>query len=215
MPRSGSDGPVMPFLRLWRDALAGERGAAAADALAAAFHAEYGQLCAEHGAEPHRGLRRHLRGNILPQLAAYRVLQRHEGGAAALASARRLHFATLAGVKRQHERAARLPGVFAFYRLLVPWMLRFGHPSAGWDIEWVENSRARIHARVHRCFYQDTLAALGAAELVGVYCAGDDHVFGEARSPRIAWARECTRPGGAPHCDVRYDRPSAGARSSP
>lgn len=199
MPRSPSAG-AMPHAATWRPLLAA--------ALLEAVEAEYGRLRAEHGEVAHAGLRRHLHGNILPQLAAYRVLRQEAPPDAALEAVRRLHFATLAPVKRQHERAARVPGVFAFYRLLVPWMLRFGHPAAGWDIEWVENSRSRIHARVHRCFYQDALAALGAPELIRVYCQGDDHVFGEVRSPRIAWAREHTRPGGAPCCDVRYDRPN-------
>lgn len=204
----------MPHAALWRRLLCEERGEGAAALLVEAFQREYAGLCAEHGEPAHRGLRRHLRGNILPQLAAYRVLRREEE-AAALAAVRRLHFATLDPVKRQHERVAGLPGVFGFYRLLVPWMLRFGHPSAGWTIEWVENSGARIYARVHRCFYQDTLAALGAGELIAIYCAGDDHVFGGARATRIAWAREKTRPGGAPYCDVRYERPRSGGRNTP
>jgi len=196
----------MPFSDLWGRQLASERGAPAAGEMVAAFQGEYERLRAERGAVAHRGLRRHLHGNIFPQLAAYRVLRRTEGAEAALASAQRLHFATLAGLKRRHARAASVPIVFGFYRLLVPWVLRFGHPAAGWDIEWVENSSARIYARVRRCFYQDCLEEHGAGELIFVYCRGDDHVFGEIRSPHIEWTREKTRPKGHAYCDVRYER---------
>lgn len=200
--------PVMPFAALWTRLLGEERGPAGAAALVAAMEGEYRALCQAQGEVQDRTLRRHLEGNIYPQVAAYRVLCREEEREQALSVVRGLHFATLAGVKRQHERVAALPGVFGFYRLLVPWMLRVQHPASGWDIEWVENSRRRIYARVHRCFYQDVLTAKGVGELIQVYCAGDDHVFGEARSTRIEWTRERTRPRGDPSCDVRYEAPA-------
>ena len=199
--------PPLPFEKLWRPLLEAERGPEKGEAILSLARAEYEALCRIHGEVTEGGLRRHLLGNILPQLAVYRVLRREEGEGRALQCVRRLHFATLAGVKRQHEWAAAIPGVFGFYRLLVPWMLRFQHPASGWMIEWVENSRRRISARVHRCFYQDTLERLGAGELIHVYCAGDDYVFGEARSRRIAWTREKTRPQGDAYCDVSFESP--------
>jgi hypothetical protein len=204
----------VPFADLWTALLAQERGAEAAGELMATIGAEYSRMRAERGPVAHRGLRRHLFGNILPQLAAYRTLGRAEGREAALATTQRLHFATLAGLKRRHAQAAAVPMAFQFYRLLVPWMLRVGHPAAGWDVEWAENSRTRIHAKVYRCFYQDRLEEYGAGELISIYCRGDDHVFGEVSSPHIRWTREKTRPRGDAYCDVRYER-GPNARNAP
>lgn len=196
----------MPFSELWAEVLAQERGASAAADLMAGIRTEYERLRAEGGSVEHRGLRRHLWGNILPQLAAYRTLRRAEGAEAALAAVQRLHFGTLAGLKRRHARAASLPVVFWLYRLLVPAVLRFGHPAAGWDIEWIENSTEQIYAKVHRCFYLDWLQEHGAGELISVYCRGDDYVFAEVHSRHIEWTRERTRPRGDAYCDVRYER---------
>jgi hypothetical protein len=196
----------MPFSELWTGMLAQERGAPAAAELMAGIRSEYERLRAEGGPVEHRGLRRHLWGNILPQLAAYRTLRGAEGAEAALAAAQRLHFGTLAGLKRRHARAASLPVVFGLYRLLVPAVLRFGHPAAGWDIEWIENSSERIYAKVHRCFYQDWLVEHGAGEMISIYCRGDDYVFAEVHSRHIEWTREKTRPRGDAYCDVRYER---------
>lgn len=198
--------PALPHADLWTRSLARERGEEKAAQVIDAARAEYASLCAERERPRHRGLRRHLYGNILPQLAVYRVLSRLDGAEAALATTQRLHFTTLAKVKQRHERAANAPMVFHFYRLLVPWMLRVGHPAAGWNIEWAENSSRRIWAKVHKCFYQECLEQYGARELISIYCNGDDHVFGEKPSPHIRWARERTRPRGDAYCDVRYER---------
>lgn len=203
----------MPFSELWAGTLARERGAPAAAELMGAIRSEYERLRAEGGPVSHRGLRRHLWGNILPQLAAYRTLRRAEDAEAALESAQRLHFETLAGLKRRHARAASLPVVFGLYRLMVPAVLRFGHPAAGWDIEWIENSREQIYAKVHRCFYQEWLKEHGAGEMISIYCRGDDYVFGEVHSRHIAWTREKTRPRGDAYCDVRYERRPNGRSS--
>ncbi len=204
----------LPHAEPWTRALAEEMGEEKAAQLIDAARAEYASLCAERERPGHRGLRRHLYGNILPQLAVYRVLGRLAGAEAALATTQRLHFTTLAAVKRRHEKAASTPMVFQFYRLLVPWMLRFGHPAAGWSIEWAENSKDRIWAKVHKCFYQECLEQYGARELISIYCNGDDHVFGEKPSPRIRWTRERTRPRGDAYCDVRYER-GANRRNAP
>jgi hypothetical protein len=207
-------GPKLPFSGIWGPVLTGEWGAAIAAERLGAIRAEYGRLLAEHGAHPHRGLRRHLNGNILPQLAAYRALGRAVGAEASLAMVKRLHLATLEKARRQHARLGALPIVFALYRLAVPAALRFGHPAAGWDVEWVENSRERIHAKVHRCFYHRWLEEHGAGELIAIYCEGDDHVFAELGSPYVAWARERTRLRGDAYCDVKYERPRR-ERSAP
>jgi hypothetical protein len=204
MPRDGA--VPMPFLKTWRPLLATERGAPEADRLAAAFQEEYRRLLAERGQVRHRGLRKHVHGRIFPLLAAYRVLLGLEGKEAALATCQKLHDATLVGMKRLHERTAAMPIVFPFYRLLVPWMLHFGCPGGGWKIEWVENSRRSVYARIHRCFYQDCLAENGAPELIAVHCQGDEFVFNQFRSPYVEWGRQKLRPQGDAYCDVKFDR---------
>lgn len=211
--RAARTAPAMPFCDLWRRLLHAEHGVQRGEALLSAILCEYRELCRAHGDVRERVLRRHLLGNILPQLAAYRTFCRDEDGPVALSRVRSLHFATLERVKRRHERASSIPGVFGFYRLLVPRMLRTQHPPSGWQIEWVENSGRCIYARVRQCFYQDTLEALGARDLIHVYCAGDDFVFGEVESKRIAWTRSKTRPRGDEYCDIRYEPPARGGNT--
>lgn len=196
----------MPNLELWKGMLAAERGQPEAERLAAAFQEEYDRLIAERGQEPHRGVRKHVHGIIFPLLAAYRILLAAEGQEQALAVAQRLHNATLLPTKRKHEWTAARPFGFAFYRLLVPFMIRAGCPGGRWEIEKVENSRDCVYYRIHRCFYQDCLAANGAPELITVHCQGDEFVFNDGDSPYIGWGRTKTRPRGDAYCDVKYDR---------
>lgn len=194
----------MPYAHLWENNLIKSLGAAAANNLTTRFQIKYRKICKNHGPMSHRGLRKHLYGNIFPQMAAYKTLSEDLSPETALSTIQELHLLTLNGFKKRHEWICNFPFSYSFYRIAVPLSLKYGHPSAGWEIEFLENSKDQICARVHHCFYYKIMKEYGITELISIYCNGDEYVFNEMSSSYIIWGRKTTIPTGGEYCDVIF-----------
>lgn len=196
----------MPYSHLWKTYFTETRGVAAANHLIDGIQVEYRKICLNHGTVVHGGLRKHLHGNIFPQMAAYQTLLEDHPHDKALSKIQELHLLTLNKMKKRHEWIGQFRISYSFYRIAVPLSLKYDHPSAGWEIEFIENSRKRICAKVHSCFYYNTLMAYGLDELISIYCNGDEYVFNEAESSYIRWGRTSTLPAGGDYCDVVFHK---------
>jgi len=194
-------------LPAWQKALAESRGAEKAQQLTAAVRREYAALLAGTALPQVPALRTHLKGNILPGLALYRVLLQEHGGdkAAALAEVDRVFRPWV--LARSRIRLAPLhifPAPFRLFRLVLgPFMKQF--PREGWDFTPVENSGRRVAFNATRCYYLKTLTDLGAPELTASFCKTDD-VMAECFPPSICFVREHTLGRGDEVCDFQYCR---------
>lgn len=195
----------MPFRGVWMKALSSDMGKEAAENLLRGAEDRYAELCAYYTGKEARTLKKHLFGNIFPQMALYLVFK-NEGQTpeAALGKMKNLHFLTLEKQKNQYELLGRFPFAFALSRVTIPLIIKFNFPPTGWENEWIENSSKSITLKVHNCFYKNVLEAYGVPELISVYCDGDDYVFGGEDSPYIGWGRTITMSRGGDYCDVVY-----------
>lgn len=201
----------LPRRRWWRRALTVRYGARGRD-LARAVDAEYAALVAERPAwgEESRALRFHVRQAILPDLAAYRVLTREHGDAAAArVEVRDLMTAQLRPVLRVVGVLDRLRIPFAGLRRSTRWLVKRVFPAAGFTIGWPQDDDRGLRFDVTACFYLRVLRHYGAPELTGVFCHGDQLVYD--RMPRtVRFARTGTIASGAHRCDFLLqpaDRP--------
>lgn len=196
----------MPYRNLFQRALAEKRGEAEAERLVARAQTRYDELYAERPRLANRALRFHLERSILPGLALYQIrLEESDDREAALAEMENMMASVSAGLARLMSLLGRLPDPFAVFRRVEPWVVRFGFPAEGWDMEPVEDSEDCVAYNVRRCFYLDTLSSYGAPELTPVYCDGDDVVFASL-PPSITWERTMTLARGHDRCDFRWCR---------
>jgi hypothetical protein len=159
-------------------------------------------------------LRFHLERGILPGLALYQtLLEESDDRQAVLADVEHTMASVSAVLARLMSLLGHLPHPFAVFRRVEPWVVRFGFPAEGWDMEPVEDSETCVAFNVRRCFYVDTLSTYGAPELTAVFCGGDDVVFpmmapsiSWKRTPSISWERTMTLGRGHDRCDFRWCR---------
>ena len=204
----------MPYLDAGQRMLAEKRGGVAAAVLAARVQARYEDLYALRPHFSQRALRFHLERNILPGLALYQTLrEENDDQDAVLVEVEALFPAVLPGFRRLILLLGRLSDPFAGLRRAVHWVVRWGFPPEGWEMETVEDSERCLAFNVHRCFYLQVLTAYGAPELTAVYCGLDDLMY-EALPPAITWERTRTLGRGDDRCDFRWCRKSEGARKS-
>lgn len=196
----------MPYANLWEKYLAETLGVFPASELLSDIRGKYQELCFAHGKISHRRLKKHLYGNLFPQIAAYKILLGVMSDDTALSMINNLHLLTLKKLKQCNEHLFKHSFCFSFYRILVPLILKYGHPSEGWDIEFIENSRRLICARVYRCFYYNVAKDYNVSELISIYCNGDDYLFKDPFSPYIEWGRTTTMPSGGNYCDIVYHK---------
>jgi len=196
----------MPNLAVWQRALAEQRGETSAARLAVLAQDRYDELFAARPRPAKRALRFHVERGILPGLAVYQALLEETGDRqAALAEMESLSVWTLPGVRRLMPLLGRLPDPFPVFRRLHRWIMRFGFPAEGWEIEPVEDSEDCIAFNVRRCFYLDTLTTHGAPELTPTFCARDDALFALLPAS-ITWDRTMTLGRGDDRCDFRWCR---------
>jgi L-2-amino-thiazoline-4-carboxylic acid hydrolase-like protein len=201
----------MPHLRLFQRTLAATRGESGAAALAARMQSHYDALCAAHPRRKHWALRLHLNVQILPGLALYRTLReeaawRGADPAIALAEAGAI-LGRLDVLARWMPLLRFVPGAFWFFRRVGVLMLLL-YPSAGWEIWLQEDSPRRIAFVITRCFYLDTLKALGTPELTPYFCQLDDIAY-STLPPGITWCRTTTLAQGGAACDFCWRNTSA------
>jgi len=194
-------------LRLWRQVLIRHHGAEKAQQLVTAVRQRRAALVAETPMPENQALRWHLKKNILPGLALYRVLlQAHNGNQqAALAEVDDAFRAwTLAKSRRLLAPLRILPAPFRLFKLVLPQMMK-QFPPEGWDIAYIEDDEDQVAFNITRCFYLNTLTAYGAPELTASFCKSDD-VMAECFPPSIRFIRPHTLGRGDEVCDFCYCR---------
>jgi hypothetical protein len=161
---------------------------------------------------PSKGARRHLERAILPGAAVYLELSDRFGQD----RARKLTATCLDAGAERRARVLRLldrtPLFFPVYRRSGRRMMRryFSPPAFG--VRWIEDSAQRVRFDMTRCYYLDTLTTLGIPELTGLYCHGDEVVYGGLS--HLRFARMGTLAQGCDRCDFCFERRPAGARRS-
>jgi hypothetical protein len=154
-----------------------------------------------------RTLKWHLRENILPGLALYRVLLKENNGnqQMAIQSVESVVRAwTLSRSYLMMLPLKILPAPFFWFRLVFPQVMK-KYPAVGWDIALVEDSNERVAFDITRCYYLNTLIALKAPELTASFCKGDD-VMAELFPTSLSFIRPHTLGRGDQVCDFQYCR---------
>jgi hypothetical protein len=202
------------YLRIWRKVLSNIHGAEKAQKLTDQVLQEHTTLVTESSMPDNPILRWHLKENILPGLALYRVLlQEYEGDkqAALVEVDAAMRAQTLIKSRRMLAPTMIFPAPFRLFKLVFPQVMK-QYPAEGWDITYTEDSDEKVAFDITRCFYFDMLAALGAPELTASFCKTDD-VMAECFPPAIRFVRPHTLGRGDSLCDFQYyraDHPSNG-----
>ena len=201
-PRSSRMAKV---LRRWEPVLGGQLDGAAT-VLASAQRRIPG--LAARLTVPSKGARGHLERAILPGAAVYLELSGRFGQD----RARKLTATCLdAGAERRARvlRPAR-PDPVAFSGL--PPQREADDAArlltAGVWVRPIEDSAQRVRFDMTRCYYLDTLATLGIPELTGLYCHGDEVVYGGL--DHLRFVRAGTLAQGCDRCDFCFERRPAG-----
>lgn len=195
----------VPGLSSWQKVLAQKYGPAKALRIGDQVKLRYAALLAEQPMPGSRTLRGHLAGNILPGLALYQALLQEHGGdqQAALAEVdEALRASTLANSRRLLAPLKLAPDAFGLFKLALNVMMK-KFPAEGWTYTTAEKSDERIAMNFSRCFYLNTLTALGAPELTASFCKTDD-VMAELFPPSIRFVRPHTLGRGDELCDFEY-----------
>ena len=194
-------------LDAWRQVLVKRHGAQKAGQLASVVRQQQAALVAETPMPDNQALRWHLKENILPGLALYRVLlQEHEGDRqAALAEVdEAFRLWTLEKNRLLFAPLKILPARFRLFKLAFAQKMK-KFPAEGWDITYVENDDDKVAFNITRCFYLNTLTAYGAPELTASFCKNDD-VMAELFPASIRFVRPHTLGRGDAVCDFQYCR---------
>lgn len=194
-------------MHIWQQVIIKNHGTEKAQQLAAAIRQQCATLIAETSMPEDHTLRWHLKANILPGLALYRVLLKQYNGdqQAALAEVDNAFRAqTLAKYRLLLAPLKVMPTPFRLFKLAFSQMMK-KFPAAGWNFSFVENSDDQIAFNATSCFYLNTLTALGAPELTASFCKSDD-VLAELFPPSILFIREHTLGRGDIGCDFKYRR---------
>ncbi len=201
--------PRLTQLRDWEGALAERYGAQRAALLVARVQARFIELFAIRPRFRHPVLRLHLERSILPGVALYQVLKEtlHDSPAA-LADLDACFTAALphSPLGRQARMIDCLPGGFEALRAANRALLRKAFPPQGWQIEWVEDSPARIAYTISACFYHNVLHTYGVPELTAHFCVLDDQLYCNLQT--AAFERGQTIGHGDEFCDFAF-RPRA------
>jgi len=189
----------------WQRTLARRYGAKKAHQLVDVVRQQHAYLVNETTMPENGALRWHLKEKILPGLALYQVLLNECAGdqAAALASVDEAFRAQIYPKSRLMLAPMKvLPNPFRLFRWVFPQVMK-QFPPEGWDTTYIEDGADRIAFNMTRCFYLDTLTALGAPELTASFCKSDD-VMAECFPPSIRFIRLHTLGRGDEVCDFQY-----------
>jgi len=194
-------------LRAWQQVLIRHHGAEKAHQLTAAVRQQHAALVAETPIPENQALRRHVKDNILPGLALYRVLlQEHDGNqqAALVEVDEAFRTWTLAKSRLLLAPLKILPAPFRVFKLAFAQMMK-KFPVEGWDFTYIENNDNKVAFNATRCYYLNTLTVCGAPELTASFCKSDD-VMAELFPPSIRFVRPHTLGRGDVVCDFQYCR---------
>jgi hypothetical protein len=151
-----------------------------------------------------------LEGSILPGAALYLELRSRFGQDRALALVRACITATGERRARPFHLLDRTPWLFPIFRRWGKRMMERAMSPPTWGMRWIEASPQRLQFEITRCFYLDTLTALGIPELTAEYCHGDEVIFGHLR--HLEFVRAGTLAQGCEVCDFCFERPAGGQR---
>ena len=198
-------------IRVWQKVLAGRYGDEKAGQLAAAVRQQTATLVSEAPMPANSALRWHLKENILPGLALYRVLLlEHDGDQQAALAEVDDAFRSWTLTKNRLLFAPLMitPAPFRLFKLAFAQKMK-QFPAEGWDITYVENNDDQVAFNITRCFYLNTLTAYEAPELTASFCKNDD-VMAELLPPSIRFIRPHTLGRGDAVCDFQYCRVEKG-----
>jgi hypothetical protein len=160
---------------------------------------------------PSKAARGHLEG-ILPAAAVYLELS----GRLGQDRARELTATCLDAGAERRARVLRLldrtPWLFPVLRRSGRRMMRRDFSPPAFGVRWAEDSPQRMRFDMTRCYYLDTLTTLGIPELTGLFCHGDEVMYGGLS--HLRFARSGTLAQGCDRCDFCFERRPAGARRS-
>ena len=194
-------------LRTWRQVLTRRHGAVKAQQLVDAIRQQHTAIIAERPLPENPTLRWHLKKNILPGLALYRVLLQEYGGdqQAALAEVDdAFRVWTLAKSRLLLAPLKMLPAPFRVFKLAFNQRMKV-FPVEGWDFTFVENSDDKVAFNATRCFYLNTLTTYGAPELTASFCKTDE-VMAELFPSSVRFVRPHTLGRSDQVCDFQYCR---------
>jgi hypothetical protein len=197
----------LPTYRIWKGVWTGKVGPAEAQIFISRVQAKYVELLARSKHYSPRVLQKlHFEKNILPAIAAYRVLlmdgHSHE---TALPILDTLLEATLARQKRLYRFLGRSRFFFDLLRLTLKPLTFSQYPSAGWQMDFPRLGHDAVGLDSHSCFYLQVLTEYGLPELTSHFCRLDDFLY-EDVSPYIRFERRQTIGRGGAMCDFRYYR---------
>ena len=168
---------------------------------------------------PSKGARGHLERAILPGAAVYLMSDRFGQD-----RARKLTATCLDSGEERRARVLRLldrtPWLFPVLRRSGRRMMQRDFSPPAFEVRWAEDSAQRVRFDMTRCYYLDTLTTLGIPELTGLYCHGDEVMYGRpttsdsfarARSPRDVTGATSASSGArrADNAPCKEQRPEA------
>jgi hypothetical protein len=160
---------------------------------------------------PSSAARGHLEG-ILPVAALYLEL----GDRFGQDRARKLTAACLDAGAERRARVLRLldrtPWLFPVFRRAGRRMMRRDFSPPAFGVRWIEDSAQRMRFDMTRCYYLHTLTTLGIPEVTGLFCHGDEVMYGGLG--HLRFVRAGTLAQGSDRCDFCFERRPAGARRS-
>lgn len=197
------------WTEIWLRALTRRRGPSEARRLIDAARKRVPALMKKVALPRHPALRKHLVDNILPGLALYHTLLARDPDR--LAARAELDAVLRATVYQRRGLQLGLLKRLPFQRVLFRLVLRNAmraYPPEGWAMTPRPANPDRVAFDIGRCYYLDTLTALGAPELTTAFCNGDT-VMAELFPPTVRFERENTLALGGARCDFAYvlDRP--------
>ncbi len=149
-------------------------------------------------------IREHLKTNLLPPMAYYKVL-RVEGfeQEEALELVRAETHKAAEHKKEELHKLADRSFAYTLFRMGIRKHMKKKFPREGWKTEWVKSNQQEIHFDLHSCLYWDVTNANGCPELCAVYCENDGIAF-SGLLPQIRFTRSGTIAGGASCCDFHF-----------
>lgn len=163
-------------------------------------------------AVPSEDVREALELSILPGAALYLESRARLGQDRALALARACFTASAERQSRPFHLLDRTPWLFPILRRWGRTLIRRSFSEPAYGMRWIEDSPRRLRFDMTRCFYLDTLTALGIPELTVEYCHGDEVLYGGLR--HLEFVRAGTLAQGCAACDFCFERRPGGDRRS-
>ena len=162
----------------------------------------YNELAAGAEFRGNAVIERHVMQKLLPAMSYYKALQSF-GVEDALGYVRRETRKAAEINKQNNARFAKMPFVYAAYRMGVKKHMAKNFPPEGWQTEWVRCDGEEIHFNLHTCLYHEACMKNGCPELCAVYCENDDVSF-SGLLPKIKFGRSGTLGGGAAYYDFHF-----------